>query len=134
MVRYTLEERRQRCLSLRKKGYNCAQAIAMVFDDVTGIDNAVMERLSAPLGGGIGGRGMTCGCVTAMAIVKGALAYSGPSAKASLYQGVASMVDDFEARNGSCDCRELKKSHPESCNDLILDTIETMHHSLCDNN
>lgn len=128
---YTLEERRQRCLELRSQGYNCAQSLAMVFDDITGVDNAVMERVSAGLGGGIGGRGDVCGCVTAMAMIEGAVSYESPRAKARLYRRVSSCADEFVDRHATTSCRELKRTYRVSCNDLILDTIEIIHRRLC---
>ena len=36
------------------QGYNCAQAVAMAFCDVTGMAAAQAARLAAPFGGGMG--------------------------------------------------------------------------------
>ena len=36
------------------EGYNCAQAVAVAFADVTGMDKQLAAKMAAPFGGGMG--------------------------------------------------------------------------------
>ena len=45
-MKYTLEERRQRALDLKKQGHNCCQSVAMAFGDDTARDQQLLSRLS----------------------------------------------------------------------------------------
>ena len=54
-------------------GYNCAQAVAMAFSDVTGIDEKLSARLASSFGGGIGRMREVCGAVSGMYMVLGVL-------------------------------------------------------------
>ena len=36
------------------KGYNCAQAVAVAFSDVTGLDEAFSAKMASSFGGGMG--------------------------------------------------------------------------------
>ncbi len=93
------------------RGYNCAQATAVVFAADFGLDPAVVLQLTAGLGGGIGGLRETCGAVSAMALLAGLAA--GPyapddhAAKTALYDLVKRWHAEFVKRHGSACCREL---------------------------
>ena len=129
----TLQSRIERARALHAKGYNCAQCVAMVFDDISGINESEIARLTAALGGGIGGTRGACGCVTAMAIVDGALNYSQPSDKVAVYSSTRSLVEDFSRLNGSTICAELRSSaHPKPCMSLIEDAIRLIHEKHCE--
>ena len=52
--------RSERAEELFFEGYTCAQSVVLAFADLTGVDRAVLERLSAPFGGGMGA-GSSCG-------------------------------------------------------------------------
>ena len=45
--------RSERAEELFFEGYTCAQSVVLAFADLTGVDRAVLERLSAPFGGGM---------------------------------------------------------------------------------
>ena len=54
-------------------GRNCAQAIAVAFSDVTGLDEGFSARLSSSFGGGMGRMREVCGAVSGMLMVAGIL-------------------------------------------------------------
>lgn len=127
---YTLDSRLKRAMQLREEGYNCSQCVAMVFDDVHGVDYDAIASLTAALGGGLGGLQLTCGAVAAMSMVKGATVYGSPEDKAKAYASVRPLCEEFERRNGSLICRDLKVKHKRPCNGLIADAITLLHEEL----
>ena len=98
------------------KGYNCAQAVALAFSDITGIDNSIMAKLASPFGGGMGRMREVCGAVSGMYIVLGIL-YGYDNAeekegKKQLYADVQALADAFRKQNGSIICRDILKNPP----------------------
>lgn len=94
-----------------EEGYNCSQSVVLAFEDVFGLDRQTLLRLASPFGGGLGRLRQTCGCVSGMALVAGALeGYSDPKAKeakASLYALIQELAAEYERENGSINCRKL---------------------------
>ena len=102
------------------EGYNCAQAVAVAFSDVTGMDKQMAAKLAAPFGGGMGRMREVCGAVSGMFMVLGALyGYDNSDAdpkKKALYQQVQALAEQFKAENGSIICREILKNPPSDPN------------------
>lgn len=105
-----------------EEGYNCAQAVVLVYADQTGLDEDTLLRLASSFGGGMGRLREVCGAVSGMFIVAGLLkGYSSPvnaRAKKEHYALVQRLAGEFETRNGSIVCRELlgleeRKSPPD---------------------
>ena len=96
------------------EGYNCAQAIAVAFSDITGLDKDLSARLASPFGGGMGRMREVCGAVSGMLLVAGVLyGYDDPkatTAKRALYAQVQQMATAFRDENGSIICRDLLKN------------------------
>ena len=46
------------------EGFNCAQAVAVAFTDLTGMDKSEAAKLASPFGGGMGHTKNTCGAIT----------------------------------------------------------------------
>ena len=61
----------ERAEELFFEGYTCAQSVVLAFADVTGVDEGVLRRLSAPFGGGMGRLREVCGAVSGMAMLLG---------------------------------------------------------------
>ncbi len=101
----------QRARELFMQGYNCAQAVACAFGDVTGLDVDEAARLSSSFGGGLGRLREVCGTVSGAAIVLGiAKGYSDPKdyeAKKAHYALVQEFARRFREANGAIVCREL---------------------------
>ena len=102
------------------EGFNCAQAVAVAFCDVTGMDKQTAAKLASPFGGGMGRMREVCGAVSGMYIVLGALyGYDNSAAdskKKELYKDVQALAEKFRAENGSIICREILKNPPSDPN------------------
>ncbi|MCM1517463.1 MAG: C-GCAxxG-C-C family protein [Pseudoflavonifractor sp.] len=127
---YTLDERVNRARTLKSAGYNCSQCVMMAFDDIHGLDDEKAAALSVALGGGVAGQGLTCGAMSAIAMLKGMTAYGKPADKSTAYSEARVLCGTFKTRNGSLLCSELKQSGRRPCIELIEDAIAILHNSL----
>ena len=107
-------ENSKRAESARKyfsDGYNCAQAVALAFEDILPLDKEGIALMSSPFGGGMGRMREVCGAVSGMYMVLGAKnGYSAPDdmeGKKQLYSEVRKLADEFKLEFGSIICREL---------------------------
>lgn len=100
------------------KGYNCAQAVALAFADLTGIEEETLARLSSTFGGGMGRMREVCGAVSGMLMIEGILrGYSDPEAtdeKRETYARVQALAARFREECGSIICRELLDGQADS--------------------
>ena len=99
---------------LFESGYNCAQAVAAAFSDVTGIAPEASAKMVSAFGGGLGRLREVCGCVSGMAMAAGAIfGYDDPKAedaaeqKKEHYARIQKLAGAFKEENGSIICREL---------------------------
>lgn len=106
-----------------KQGYNCSQSVAMTFSDYYDIPEALMARLSASFGGGIGRMRETCGSACGMFMLAGLEVqniedapeprnlvdnpYPSQELKKKNYEVVQKLAADFRAETGSIICKEL---------------------------
>ena len=101
-------------------GYNCAQAVAVAFCDVTGLDEKTTAKMISPFGGGMGRLREVCGAVSGMLFVLGCLygydESTNDEAKKQTYQQVQELAKAFQAQNGSIICREILKNPPTDPN------------------
>ena len=101
----------KRAEELFLEGYNCAQAVFLAFNDLTGLDFETAARLSSPFGGGMGRMREVCGAVSGALMVLGLLkGYSDPkdqAAKREHYALVQEFARRFKEERGSIICREL---------------------------
>ena len=102
------------------RGYNCAQAVAAAFSDVTGLDEKPSARMAASFGGGMGRMREVCGAVSGMLLVAGLLyGYDDPAdtaGKRELYAQVHAMASRFREEMGSIICRDLLQGPPSDPN------------------
>lgn len=93
------------------KGYNCAQAVAMAFCDLTGLDESTTAKMASSFGGGMGRMREVCGAVSGMLMVAGILyGYDGPEegpVKKAHYELVQALAAKFREQVGSIICREI---------------------------
>ena len=93
------------------EGYNCAQAVLLAFEDVTGLDKKTAAMLASSFGGGLGRMREVCGAVSGAAMVLGLVkGYSDPTdreAKKAHYRLIQEFCARFMEKNGSIVCREL---------------------------
>ena len=102
------------------QGYNCAQAVAVAYCDVTGLDEKQTAKMISGFGGGMGRLREVCGAVSGMLLVLGILdGYDDPTddaAKKALYSRVQELAREFREENGSIICRELLDNPPADPN------------------
>ena len=110
----------ERAVELFVEGYNCAQAVAAAFGDLTGLDEKTAARMASCFGGGMGRMREVCGAVSGMLMVAGVLyGYDDPKAtreKRELYAQVQAMAGQFRQELGSIVCRDLLKNPPSDPN------------------
>ena len=102
-------------------GCNCAQAVVLAFEDVTGLDRKTAAQLSAPFGGGIGRMREVCGAVSGMMMVLGTLygyddTVKDDAQKRETYKAVQELAGKFREECGSIICREILKNPPSDPN------------------
>ena len=101
-------------------GYNCAQAVAVAFCDVTGLTEQQAAKMASAFGGGMGRMREVCGAVSGMLLVLGTLeGYDTPGddvSKKRLYSQVQALAKQFREANGSIICREILKNPPSDPN------------------
>ena len=101
-------------------GYNCAQAVAVAFCDLTGLEEKQAAKMASSFGGGMGRLREVCGAVSGMLLVLGILdGYDDPTndaAKRELYSRVQALAREFREENGSIICRELLDNPPADPN------------------
>ena len=97
-------------------GYNCAQAVAISFCDVTGLEEKATARMVGAFGGGMGRMREVCGAVSGMFFVLSVLyGYDSPVdnvRKKRLYSDVQELAARFREQCGSIVCRDLLKNPP----------------------
>ncbi|MBO5240800.1 MAG: C_GCAxxG_C_C family protein [Clostridia bacterium] len=92
------------------QGYACSQSVALAFADVMGMDEGLIAKLTLPFGGGLGRLRLTCGAVSGMATVIGAVeaeSENTPENKKRVYAIVQELCEKFKEENGSLICGEL---------------------------
>ena len=92
------------------QGYACSQAVALAFSDLLGIDEETIAKLTLPFGGGLGRLRLTCGAVSGMALVIGAVFAEGqnsPENKKKTYAITQELSLRFKQEYGSLICQEL---------------------------
>ncbi|MBQ3260314.1 MAG: C_GCAxxG_C_C family protein [Alistipes sp.] len=106
-----IDERVIKARNFFTSGYNCAQAVALAYDDVIGADVQTIARLTASFGGGMSRLREVCGAVSGMAFVAGSLIPADNpldiAAKRQNYALMQSFAEAFRKENGSIVCREL---------------------------
>ena len=102
------------------EGYNCAQAVAVAFCDVTGLEEKTAARMVSGFGGGMGRLREVCGAVSGMFFVLSYLyGYDDPKAdeeKKQLYTDVQSLAAKFQQQCSSILCRDLLDNPPSDPN------------------
>ena len=133
-----MESRVAKTIENHKKGYNCCQAVACAYCDLVGVDEETMFKLTEGFGAGMGGMKSTCGAVSAAVLLTGMKNSTGnlknPNSKAQTYKLSKQVVDDFEQKNGSTVCKELKGIDTgkilRSCDGCIEDSAKLVENIL----
>ena len=134
------EERVAEIKDKHTRGYNCAQIVLCSYAEELGIDEETLFRISEGFGAGMGGMMQTCGAVTAMFMALGLANSSGDlqacDTKPQTMKKVRELAAEFEKKNGSIVCRELKGIDTgkvlRSCDGCIEDGIRILGEYLLD--
>ena len=100
-------------------GYNCAQAVAVAFCDVTGLEEKFSAKMVSSFGGGMGRLREVCGAVSGMFFVLGTIyGYDTPDdvRKKELYTQVQELAEKFREECGHIVCREILNNPPSDPN------------------
>ncbi len=124
-------EKVQQALINHHKKYNCAQAVACAFAEDLGRSEKEVFEIMEGFGFGMGSM-TTCGAVSAMAAIAGMKNSDGnmenPGSKKISYKAAKAMLKEFEDKNGSIICREIKgvdtKKILRSCDGCVMDAAE----------
>ena len=136
----SIEERVAEIKDKHTRGYNCAQIVLCSYAEELGIDEETLFRISEGFGAGMGGMMQTCGAVTAMFRALGLANSSGNlqacDTKTQTMKKVRELAAEFEKKNGSIVCRELKGIDTgkvlRSCDGCIEDGIRILGEYLLD--
>lgn len=107
--------RAEQAAELFAGGYNCAQAVALAFCDLTGFSKEQTAKMLAAFGGGFGRLREVCGAVSGMTFVYGCLyGYEAPNPEAQMkvYETEQALAAQFKEKAGSIVCREILKNPP----------------------
>lgn len=127
-----MENRKSNAIELHNKGYNCAQSVALTYADLVDMEPAQLFKITEGFGLGGGNMQGTCGAISGALALVGLLNSSGdlenPATKAQTYSLNKEILQNFQNRNGSVICRELKGVNTgkmlRSCPDCIMDACE----------
>lgn len=97
----------------RKKGYNCAQAVACTYCDMVGVDEKLMFQMTEALGAGMAGTMEGhCGAVAAACVLASMKQSTGnldaPDSMKATYKLSSEILGKFTEKNQSVICKELK--------------------------
>ncbi len=107
----TTDQRIENARDLFLRGYNCAQAVAAAFTDLTQLDESTVLKMASSFGGGVGHMKEICGVVSGMALIAGLL-YGDidpgvKTTKDAHYERVQTFALKFKDEFGSLICRDL---------------------------
>ncbi len=104
-------KRADRARELFFEGYNCSQSVVGAFIDLFDMDAKTAMKFCEGLGAGTGRMRLTCGAVSAMALLAGLKMSSGEGGdlkgRGELYAVIRLMAEEFKANNGSVICADL---------------------------
>lgn len=99
-------------LQLHRKGYNCAQSVAVPFCEELNMDKTAAFRALEGFGGGMGCYGLTCGALSGAVFVAGLVNSDGnietPRSKRKTYEICKAAVEKFQKECGSDCCHTIK--------------------------
>ncbi len=97
-------------------GLNCSESVVLAFKDELNIKEEDLKKISIGFGGGLARQRLTCGAVSGMAMVLGALKSDGEN-KTHIYSIIQKACEEVKLKIGSVICGDLLEgvSHTEGC-------------------
>lgn len=129
-----MSERIQMADELHRKGYNCAQSVAVACNDLVDVPKEILFRATEGFGLGMGTTDGVCGALTGGLVIAGLKNSTGnlanPKSKASTMKISKAMLTNFREKCGAIICRELKGVDTGkmlcSCPDCIKHGVEVV--------
>ena len=112
----------EKAAQLFYSGLNCAQSVALTFDDILPITRENVSAVASPFGGGFSRTRNLCGAVSGVGIVLGLLDQGTGSIeedKKTTYECIRAITDKFLQKNGSLICSELLSSIKNLSSDYV---------------
>ena len=104
----SIQEKIEKARELHKQGLNCSQCTALMFKELTNLDEETIKGLTVGFGGGVGGQGEICGAVTGIVMIEGLRRKDIDETKMMKYQKIKDISAEFIKENGSLVCSELR--------------------------
>ncbi len=135
-----MSDKKEKALELHKKGFNCAQAVALPFCEELGLDPAVVSKGMEGFGAGMGGFELTCGALSAAIFIVGSKYADGhldrPASKRDTYALAKQICSKFKEECGSQLCCEIKGLHKgtklKSCDECIKTGVKLAEEIISD--
>lgn len=126
--------RQERAVELKSRTgdahYNCAQAVACVFSEETGVDEDTLKRLGAGFGLGMGFMEATCGALCGAQMVLGLMKYQGRPIR----ENAAGLYQAFTEKCGASICKEIKGVGTGkvlcSCDDCVRNAVKLIEETV----
>lgn len=126
-----MKSRIQEAVNKKSSGqYNCSQAVACTYADLTQLDEAVVARATSAFGTGMGSMDGTCGALVGAGVIIGLIDGDRVRARGAMKE----VINRFKQKNGATVCRDLKGVDTgvclRSCNDCVADAAELLEEFL----
>lgn len=137
----SMTSKQKKAYELHKNGYNCTQAVACAFCEDFGIDRETMFKIAEGFGFGMGMQEV-CGALSGAFMILGMEnsigdPEKGKITKAETYKKVREIAKQFQEKNGSVYCRELKSKENGhqlvSCDTCVVDAAGLIEEYLLTN-
>ena len=100
-----MESRKEKAAELKRCGtHNCTQAVLCTYCDYTGLDEDTIKHIGNGFAAGMGNMEGTCGAIIGAGIVLDLATKD----KALSLKGTRYIMEKFQERNGSTQCKQLK--------------------------
>ncbi len=98
-----INECAKRAVELKRRGYNCCQAVAVALSEVTGLGEDTLMQLASGFGAGMGTMEGSCGALV------GAVMAAGLSCRgAGTMRMSRQIISSFKDKCGAVTCMDLK--------------------------
>lgn len=130
--------RKEKALELKHQGCNCAQAVALAFEDLVDLDEESLLNLSTGFGAGGGDMSGTCGALSAVYLLNGLIIgkkyKDDPSKKGKIMTANKTIAGLFREKNKEVICNKLKGIDTgevlRSCDGCVEDAAELLENYL----
>ena len=97
-------EKREYAVDLKRHGHNCCQAVLAAYAEELDLPVALLDRMGAAFGGGMGSMESTCGSLCGAQMALGLMAFEGRPIPAK----ARAVLEAFRSKAGATQCRVLK--------------------------